>query len=549
MSSAKHPTENNHWHDEADLVVVGFGAAGAAAAIEGRDQQADVLVLERFVGGGATKMSGGIYYAGGGTRHQHDAGFEDSTENMYNYLQQEVRGVVSDETLRKFCDDSIANQLWVEANGVIFGSAYCPFKTAYPISKYNLYYSGNETFKPFSDHATPAPRGHKPVGRGMGGRNIFVPLRDSSMDKGARVRTQCFVKRLITDDHCRVIGVEASILPEGRFWNRFHALMSWFEYHTRYVTLAIPPFRHVVGSLYRLAERFGRPLRVRARKGVVLSSGGFIYNRDMVRAADPRFIVGTPLGCQGDDGSGINMGEAIGGATGNMQKISTWRFINPPQAFPKGMLVGRSGKRLCNEMYYGARTGEHMVTAQNNGEAFLIIDKQLWLRAHRDCLPDRATWFQTIPALLNLYFNWRKANTIEHLAMKVGINAIALRNTLDDYNRIADNGGEGDPLGKFPEFVHKLEAPFIAINCSLGSKVFACPTLTLGGLVVNEETGEVKRDDGTEIKGLYAAGRTAVGVCSNGYMSGFAIADCIFSGRRASQHALGQEVTHLAKKQ
>jgi 3-oxo-5alpha-steroid 4-dehydrogenase len=61
--------------------------------------------------------------------------------------------------------------------------------------------------------------------------------------------------------------------------------------------------------------------------------------------------------------------------------------------------------------------------------------------------------------------------------------------------------------------------------------------LTLGGLTVAEDSGQVLRDDGSPIAGLYAAGRTAVGLCSNSYVSGLSLADCVFSGRRAGQHA------------
>ena len=57
------------------------------------------------------------------------------------------------------------------------------------------------------------------------------------------------------------------------------------------------------------------------------------------------------------------------------------------------------------------------------------------------------------------------------------------------------------------------------------------------GLAVDEETGGVKREDGTVIPGLFAAGRTAVGVCSRQYISGLSIADCVFSGRRAGASA------------
>ena len=63
------------------------------------------------------------------------------------------------------------------------------------------------------------------------------------------------------------------------------------------------------------------------------------------------------------------------------------------------------------------------------------------------------------------------------------------------------------------------------------------PVLTLGGLVVDHGTGQVLRQDGTAVAGLYAAGRSAVGLCSRSYVSGLSIADCVFSGRRAGHHA------------
>jgi 3-oxo-5alpha-steroid 4-dehydrogenase len=99
-------------------------------------------------------------------------------------------------------------------------------------------------------------------------------------------------------------------------------------------------------------------------------------------------------------------------------------------------------------------------------------------------------------------------------------------------------------LGKAHEyFVPQDTPPFYALDCSLyGISLlrFGLPAaaITLGGLVVDEETGQVKRKDGSVIKGLYAAGRNAVGLCSDSYFaSGSSIADCIFSGRRAARHA------------
>ena len=62
----------------------------------------------------------------------------------------------------------------------------------------------------------------------------------------------------------------------------------------------------------------------------------------------------------------------------------------------------------------------------------------------------------------------------------------------------------------------------------------------MGGLAVDEATGQVKGEQGDLIKGLYAAGRTAVGIPSYLYMSGLSIADCIFSGLRAADDASQQ---------
>ena len=90
------------WNASADVVVVGWGCAGASAALEARECGLSVTVLERFEGGGASRLSGGVVYAGGGTPYQKAAGFEDSVENMFAYLKKENQGLVKDETLRRF---------------------------------------------------------------------------------------------------------------------------------------------------------------------------------------------------------------------------------------------------------------------------------------------------------------------------------------------------------------------------------------------------------------------------------------------------------------
>ena len=102
-----------------------------------------------------------------------------------------------------------------------------------------------------------------------------------------------------------------------------------------------------------------------------------------------------------------------------------------------------------------------------------------------------------------------------------------------------DAQGRPDPLGK-PDDLRRpaVAAPFTLLDISFTDRMtYPMPMLTLGGLVVDEDSGAVRTAAGATVDGLFAAGRTAVGICSNSYVSGLSLADCIFSGRRAGSHA------------
>jgi 3-oxo-5alpha-steroid 4-dehydrogenase len=124
------------------------------------------------------------------------------------------------------------------------------------------------------------------------------------------------------------------------------------------------------------------------------------------------------------------------------------------------------------------------------------------------------------------------------VAARAGVDAAGLQDTVEAYNAAA-RAGEPDPAGKPAEFVRPLtEPPYSLIDCSVRPRLAQpAPMLTLGGLLVDEDTGEVRNPAGAVLPGLYAAGRNAVGICSNSYVSGLSLADCVFSGRRAGRHA------------
>jgi 3-oxo-5alpha-steroid 4-dehydrogenase len=220
-----------------------------------------------------------------------------------------------------------------------------------------------------------------------------------------------------------------------------------------------------------------------------------------------------------------------------MDHGTAWRFINPPLAWSQGIIVNAKGERYVNESCYGATIGDAMVE-HNDGKGWLILDDKLVKEAWRQSTPGKVLPFQWQLAALNMLFGKKKFDNSDELSDKLGLDKDTFGATIEEYNRIA-SGELEDPFGKAPEDVPGLEAPFHVINVSLGARLLPCTVLTMGGLVLNEETGQVQRDDGSEIEGLYAAGRTAVGICSHLYMSGLSIADCVFSGRRAGRHVAG----------
>ncbi len=527
------------WDREVDVAIAGFGGAGAAAALEAHEQGLTTLVLDRLQGGGATTISGGIFYAGGGTSTQQAAGIDDTPQNMFNYLKQEVQGAVSDDTLKAFCDSSVENHDWLQQHGVPFEASVCPFKTSYPPDHYFFYYSGNESFAPYSDHATPAARGHRGHRKGISGAAIFEPLRDSVVRKGIEVQTQTKVVSLLTDDTRRVIGLKALTLNDGLFAKLTHRLLGKLHRLLRYTALYWPPLFQLFGWLTESLERkFGRVSYIKANKGVMLATGGFYSNQKMIREHAPQFLGGSPLGTLGDDGSGIRMAMQLGAQTALMDSVSAWRFINPPAAFAKGVLVGPSGKRICNEMLYGAQLGERMMR-HHNGVGYIILDRQQYRQAFRDLTLKKGLWFHVLQGWFFLKLGYKKAASIGELAGKLAINPQALQDTVTQYNTIA-NSDQPDPEGKLKDHMPPLgEGPYYAINASYRYFFVPCPSLTLGGLKVNEQSGLVLNQQGEDIAGLYAIGRTAVGIPSRGYVSGLSIADCVFSGRRAARHAAG----------
>ncbi len=537
------------WDETADLVVVGLGGAGVAAALEGLERGLSVTAVDRYEGGGSTAANGGIFYAGGGTKIQIDAGEDDSPEEMYKYLKIEAGDVVSDETLRKFVDESVETVDWILANGGKLNSKVWKKKASYPPLAYFLYHPDNSLVASYVARAKPAARGHrahisngkKAWGVGIG---IWGPLRDSAMKKGLNFHRYSEARQIARDATGRVIGVKILQIPPG---SAAAAKFGSFIRTADKLLAMLPPtlpFAAItigLGSWYlkRAAkiEAASRQERwIRARQGVLLSTGGFIMNNAMVRHFAPTYATGMPNGTLGDQGQGIMMGAGAGGALALMGKISAWRFINPPKAWSDAIVVNAQGKRMIDETVYGASLGEQ-IGDHNGGVGWIIYDKNLRKQAFKQALDPLIVPFQRDITLLNLLFNYKKADTLDALAAKADIDTRGLLDTVVAYNRAA-RGEQPDPFGKqTTDMVPIVAPPFYAMDISINSRFLPLPVITFGGLRIDERSGLVLDETGQTIPGLYAAGRTAVGVASNTYVSGLSFADCVFSGRRVARHA------------
>ncbi len=134
---------------ETDVLVVGLGAAGAAAALESARCGAETVLVERASGGGGTSaLSGGVIYLGGGTPLQKACGFEDSVPDMLAYLMASCGDAPDEAKIRLYCDESVAHYHWITEQGVPFKESFYHGVSGEPPTDDGLVWSGSERVHP-----------------------------------------------------------------------------------------------------------------------------------------------------------------------------------------------------------------------------------------------------------------------------------------------------------------------------------------------------------------------------------------------------------------
>jgi 3-oxo-5alpha-steroid 4-dehydrogenase len=475
MSALVRPEREVRFDETVDVLVLGLGAAGAAAALEASAAGADTLVLERAAaGGGTSAMSGGVLYLGGGTALQRACGFDDAPEEMAKYLLASVGDAPDAAKIEAYCEHSPAHYDWLVAQGVPFKPVFYYGCSGEPPTDDGLVWSGSERAHPFCDLARPAPRGHVPAQPHQAGPLLMRALGAAVERSPARVAGDVRALALVRAADDAIVGAVAS--------------------------------------------SFGVTRAIRARSGVVLATGGFIMDDAMLAAHVPAALrCKFRVGAEGDDGSGIRLGIAAGAATRHMDKASISLPATQPWGLKRGILVNGQGQRFVNEDSYYGRLGEFALF-HAGGRAWLVVD---------DAVFEKPEYPRRVAAV---------GETPTELARELGLPPGALEATLALYNEHAARGE--DPLfAKTREYVVPLaRPPFGAFDCTTDGSLYAA--FTLGGLATDAD-GRVLGPDGAAIPGLFAAGRCTSGVSVGGYSSGLSLGDGTFFGRRAGRTAAG----------
>ncbi len=468
------------WDLDTDIVIIGFGAAGACAAIEAAEAGSKVALFERNSGsGGASGLSGGEIYIGGngGTEVQRDAGFEDRTEDFAAYLKMAGGPCVDEAKCDLYAEKSLDHFAWLKAQGVPYRGNYLAGKHIEPTDDSTLIWSGSEAAAPFCDQAKPAPRGHVIQHMGWGGGRPLVDILEAK------------VRQLGVDVHvdARALG----LVQDGE---------------------------HIVGAVFKID---GKETFVRASKGVILATGGFVMNEEMRRKYCPEtFKINDPIGDQ-DDGTGINLGVGAGGDAIHMDQFFTTCPWTIPEPQASGVFVNVQGQRFINEDCYHGRVSRTMVD-QSGGKVYLLLDVAHFSEpaefARMTIAGTGETW----------------AEVEAELDMTQG----TLAATMHFYNKHAKEGR--DPLfdKRQPVLTPLDQGPFVALELNFQTSYFSF--FTLGGLKTSIN-GEVLDRTGAPISGLFAAGRCTSGLPAwgHGYSSGMSLADCTFFGRQAGRMAAG----------
>lgn len=485
---------------DADVVVVGAGGAGMVSAITAADAGKKVVILESqaLVGGNSKLATGGMN--AGDTPNQdanefgEAAGVEKVLEKAKDYAdnaeitalaktvseqwaayQKDPKGYFDTVELMKL--DTLVGGKGI--NDPVLVDALCA-NSAPAIEWLKSINIDLQQVGAFGGAAV--KRIHKPVndeGKTVAVGSYMIPrLEENCKQRGIEILMETTATEILSEDG-KVTGVVAT-------------------------------------------GKNGETVTVNA-KAVVLATGGFGYNSEMVIKYAPSLKGFMSTNAPGAMGQGIEMAEAVGAATVDMDQIQ----IHPTVQFDSAaliteglrgdgaILVNSEGKRFIDEV--GTRDVVSAAEiAQPGSFSWLIVDEEMKEKS------------AVIQGYIKKGFTFT-GETVEELAAAIEVDPAALAETMKNWNSYVEK--KEDPDFGRTSFVKKLDkAPFYAI------KVTAGVHHTMGGLKINEKT-EVLNTEGNVIPGLFAAGEVTGGVHGANRLGGNAVADFTVFGHIAGESA------------
>jgi len=523
-----------HADDEFDVIVVGSGGAGMTAALTAAHHGLSAVVVEKaeVYGGSTARSGGGLWLPGNEVLRQ--AGVATDADGARAYLAHVAGPEVLPERRRAFLEHGPAMLAFVRAHTPVDFAWVPGYPDYYPEATGGM--PGGRTVEPRPldarvlgpDLDTLAPP-YLAAPNGMAltavdYRWLSLGMRHPrALSTAARLAAGTLLARLrrrrrLTMGQALAGGLRAGLRTAG--------------VPVRLATpmLELSTERERVTGI--VVERDGQPVRLRARRGVLLGSGGFEHNEGM-RQQYQQIGTAWTVGAPGNTGDGIEAGRRLGAGLDLMDE-AWWGpslpltggpyFCLAERNLPGGLVIDGTGRRFFNESAPYVEAVHAMLGRDGSGPhlpAWLVTDqtyRDRYLfagRGPRAALPRR--WFAAGVA--------HRADTLEDLAGRIGAPAEALRSTVERFNGFAALGRDddfqrgasaydryyGDPRQHPNPCLGALRKPpfyaFSLVPGDLGTK---------GGLRTDERA-RVLRADGTPIPGLYAAGNASASVMGRGY--------------------------------
>lgn len=552
-----------------DVLVIGSGGGGMTAALKADAAGLSTLIVEKSAKfGGSTALSGGGIWVPGAPA-QRRAGYTPDPEGVFDYLKTITGGLVSDARLRAYVDAAPEMMDFLEHCSDWFEFVWKPgYADYYPelpggsergstinVPEIDLRKLGAEEQNLLAPLAL-APKGIWFAPKDL---RLFYQVRQNWRGKAVLVKLiwRMFRARVFGD---RMAAIGQSLMARMRLALQEHDIPLWLS--APMTELITDVDGRVVGAV---VERNGTAIRIAARGGVVLATGGFDHDMQWRRRYLPFLEQDWSFGNPAATGDGIRAGEKVGAATDLLDEAwwfpaMCWpdgrlQFMLNERMMPSQFVVNGAGKRFINEAAPYMDFAHAMIEGQRSGvdhvPCWLITDIGSFHRyvvgGH---LPIPKVPFAPVPTGRKIPQAWLDSGIVvaaasfEELAAKIGVPAGELCDTAQRFNDLARRGHDddfnrgdsaydnyyGDPTLTNPNLAPLGKPPYLAFQIILGDLG------TSGGLLTDEHA-RVLREDSSVIAGLYATGNTSAAVMGRSYAgAGATIGPAMTFGYVAAQH-------------